>query len=369
MDVMFDQSLPGRVARTVPPRKQALLARANRTGRIVPRATCPGRAPGLHSHPHEMIPKTLEQPDTRNKRAFLLSEYRRITQSGLGVNQTMKRIMITSMMTALVLALLTGCSRAPSQEVKSGDNLQTPAPFNTVSSISTSDNPNFLLLISDQPNDIGDFEELWISVTGVALAQGDGDGLVEETFAESILVNLVGLTGEAAVALWEGYVPAGDYTKVFIYVDEVWGLLAESGEPIEIKLPSGKLNLNLPVIIAMNEAADFVFDITVHRAGNSGQYIVKPNVSESGQGAAYRVMQQTNERVRTSRPEWAGKPDWAGQGDDGEASDTPARGAKPDWASEDTDEEQEEGIPGRPLGAGRPEGSGKPFSDLDEDPE
>ena len=43
---------------------------------------------------------------------------------------------------------------------------------------------NFRLLISDQPNDIGDFEELWVMVSGLGLVQGEDEGIIEYQFDE-----------------------------------------------------------------------------------------------------------------------------------------------------------------------------------------
>ena len=193
--------------------------------------------------------------------------------------------------------------------------------------------PNVLLLISDEANDIADFSELSAVISGIGFVMGDGEGIIEETF-EPVAVNLVGLTGEAAVALWEGYVPEGEYTKVFLYVDEVWGVLVDpEGETIEIKLPSNKLQLDVPVHIEEGEPIDFVFDISVHSAGKSGQYILKPQITESGQGMLYRINEQAQERLHTGRPDWAGK-----QGDDDEDDE--------DEDDQDDEEDEDAGRPG-----------------------
>lgn len=273
----------------------------------------------------------------------------------------MKRYLALSITLSLLLATVTGCV-APGSDSAAPVEMVAPAAEAPVAAINTADEPNFLLLISDAPNDIGDFAELWISIAGVGLVNGDEEGIVEEMFTDDPLpqVNLVELTGEAAVALWSGYVEEGDYTKIFIYVEDVWGVLTEGGEEIEIKLPSNKLQLDLPVVVGTDETTEFVFDITVHRAGNSGQYILKPQTSESGQGAAYRLMEQSHERVRVTRPEdWAGTPEWA-DSEDNEDVEPPARGAQPDWTPTEPEQEQGENEPGRPEGAGRPEDAGKP---------
>ena len=247
-------------------------------------------------------------------------------------------LIITLLLTALPLA---GCAVTDA-------TTPTPAAQEAVTGSTTpaEEDVNFRLLISDEPNDIGDFEELWVIISGIGLVQGDDEGVIEEPIEPPIEVNLVELQGEDAVIPWEGYVPEGDYTKIFLYVDEVWGFLVppegeEVGEAIEIKLPSNKLQLNLPFTVGdepEGEAAEFVFDITVHSAGKSGQYIVKPQLTESGEGRQYRILEHTEERIRTGKPESPGKSADAGK---------PEETGKPEDA-------------GKPTGAGKPEDTGKP---------
>ena len=217
--------------------------------------------------------------------------------------------------------------------------------------------PNLLLLISDEPNDIGDFSELWVTITGLGLVLGDEEGQVDVNLDPATSVNLVELTGENAVALWEGYVPEGDYTKVFLYVSDVTGTLVdgEEGETVEIKLPSNKLQVKLPLQIADAPEGEegtlsaFVFDITVTQAGNSGKYILKPQLTESGEGKAYRLLEHTEKRVKKGQQEWAEKPEDAGQ---------PEKAGKPETAGTG-----EQGGPpdeaGKPADAGKPEDAGK----------
>ncbi len=209
----------------------------------------------------------------------------------------MKRFLTLVISLSIFLVPIAGCSAsAPlSQTPVAGENTLSGSPaVESVAMMSDSSDPNFLLLVSDEANDIGDFSELWVLISGVGFVLGDEEGIEETIFATPVEVNLVGLTAEAAVALWEGYLPEGDYTSVFLYVDEVWGIPTESSEPMEIKLPSNKLKLTMPVVVDGEETTEFVFDITVLRAGNSGQYILKPQITESGQGVTYRLLEQSS---------------------------------------------------------------------------
>jgi len=263
-----------------------------------------------------------------------------------------------TLLIALLLAVtVAGC--APAQPgiadatAPSGGAASTQTAT-AVAAVCTSEQPNFLLLISDEANDIGDFSELWVTISGVGFVLGDEEGVYEQLFDESdwVDVNLVGLTGEAAVAIWSGYVPEGDYTKIFLYVEEVWGLPleAEEDEAFEIKLPSSKLQIQLPVEVEGEEPTDFVFDISVHKAGNSGQYILKPQLSESGQGALYQIETQAQEQTRHGKPEWAGKPHESGK---------PTSAGKPDTEGTGLSMEASDDA-GKPADGGGREEKGKP---------
>ncbi|MFK8212588.1 DUF4382 domain-containing protein [Haloferax volcanii] len=98
---------------------------------------------------------------------------------------------------------------------------------------------------------------------------------------DNATVDLTELQGENASLVGEYDVPEGNYTKVFVHVSDVNGTL-KTGEQVNVKLPSNKLQLNTDFEVGNGESVDFVFDITAFEAGNSGKYILKPVVSESG---------------------------------------------------------------------------------------
>ncbi|MFB6071932.1 MAG: DUF4382 domain-containing protein [Halobacterium sp.] len=102
-----------------------------------------------------------------------------------------------------------------------------------------------------------------------------------EREVDSRTVDLTELQGANATLLGNLSVPAGEYTKTFAYVSDVEGTL-KSGEQVNVKLPSQKLHLNEDFEVSSESSVEFVFDITVFAAGNSGKYILKPVASESG---------------------------------------------------------------------------------------
>lgn len=109
-------------------------------------------------------------------------------------------------------------------------------------------------------------------------------------------VDLTKLKGKNATMLSQFDIPAGEYDMAMVYVSDVNATL-KTGEQVNVKLPSEKLQVKTPFTIGANESVDFVFDISVHEAGNSGKYILKPVVSESGANVEKRVVDKDGKPV------------------------------------------------------------------------
>lgn len=146
---------------------------------------------------------------------------------------------------------------------------------------------NFVFLISDDVNAIGDFQSLNVSISRIGLQlEGESSRWIELD-PEVGVIDLILLQEDKAQEIWRGNVPEGQYTKVFIYVTTVAGTLKNSdgnGEPADVKLPSNKLQISKPFTISSEngQVVDFVFDITVIEAGKSGKYNLLPQIAESG---------------------------------------------------------------------------------------
>jgi hypothetical protein len=141
---------------------------------------------------------------------------------------------------------------------------------------------NFAFLVSDEVNAISDFRELNLSISKVGLHLG-GDEEKKIEFKPGVqMVDLTNLQGNRAQEIWRGDVPEGDYIKVFLEVSQVSGILWDSGKEVEIKLPSGKLQISKPFKVESGEVTNFVYDLTVVKAGKSGQYILQPQIGQSG---------------------------------------------------------------------------------------
>ena len=143
---------------------------------------------------------------------------------------------------------------------------------------------NFIFLISDDVNAIADFDSVTVSIAKIALILSDSGQQVE--FEPEVKdVDLTLLQGDAAQEIWRGDVPAGDYAKVVIWVTDVRGILKETGQLVEIKLPSQKLQISKPFRVTADSVTSFIYDLTVVATGNAQSgigYILRPQVGQSG---------------------------------------------------------------------------------------
>ncbi len=141
---------------------------------------------------------------------------------------------------------------------------------------------NFAFLISDEVNAIGDFDNLFLTISRVGLqTAGESERWVEFE-PEVKTVDVAQLQGDKAQEIWRGDVPVGQYSQAFIYVSEVRGKLKATGQTIEIKLPSRKLHLSKPFEVTADAVTSFTYDLTVVATGRNGKYILKPQVDQSG---------------------------------------------------------------------------------------
>jgi len=241
------------------------------------------------------------------------------------------RLNTPGVLALVAIVALAGCTGfAPNATPGSGPGADTPETGETIDNADDPDEAastgTVRFYVSDERNAIGDFEHLNVTITGVGFqAAGDTDGDDEETpenetatptatndtdapgdnetempdenetdvpeddesgewieyEVEDRTVDLTRLQGDNATLLSEFDVPTGNYTKVFVHVDGINATL-ENGESANVKLPSEKLQLTQGFTVEANGSVDFVFDITVHKAGNSGKYILTPVISESG---------------------------------------------------------------------------------------
>lgn len=224
----------------------------------------------------------------------------------------MKRITGYLLMAALLAGfVLPGCAQpAPpssptgpeaSSESTSPDETDSSSPAaeseeTAASPPATGNGVNFRFLISDEANAIADFDYLNVVISSIGLHRsGEDGGWIEldpdpdPDGDEEEGLDLTPLTGENAIVIWSGDVDPGEYNKAFIYISDAAGALtdAEDTETANIKLPGGKLHVSRNFTVDDDSVVNFVYDITVVKAGQSGQYVLRPQIAESGAGQPF----------------------------------------------------------------------------------
>ena len=158
------------------------------------------------------------------------------------------------------------------------------------------------LLLSDDNGEataIGDFESITVTIDqiGFQKAGESGGWIVPEDYVPWT-GNLLDLVGTNASVIWDGYIEAGLYNKAFLWVSNVTGVLTPEagGGEANIWVPSGKFQITLEdvpfTVTASGAIVDFVFDITVIKSGESGQYLIVPQIAESGPDQDYREVDE-----------------------------------------------------------------------------
>jgi hypothetical protein len=175
------------------------------------------------------------------------------------------------------MVLLAGCAGG-----LTGSPSASPTGTNdALSGSGASDGGTVSFYLSDEVNDMDDFESLNVTITRVGFERGGDDGGWIERSVDNRTADLTELRGANATLIDEYDLPNGTYDKVFVHVGEVNGTL-NNGENVRVQLPSDKLQITKGFTVENGSEVEFVFDITVHRAGNSGKYILRPVIGESG---------------------------------------------------------------------------------------
>jgi hypothetical protein len=161
-------------------------------------------------------------------------------------------------------------------------NVPSNIPTTTISNPTSTG--NFIFLVSDDVNAIADFSSVSVTVEKVELLKSGDSSQIVEFVPETKEFDLSQLPGEKTQQLWRGDLPEGTYTRETIYISRVQGILLSSGETIEIKLPSDKLQLSLEFEVGLDTVTSFTYDLTVIKTGSdkNSKYILKPQAGESG---------------------------------------------------------------------------------------
>jgi hypothetical protein len=142
-------------------------------------------------------------------------------------------------------------------------------------------NGNFAFVISDSPGDISDFESFDVTISEVRLQVASSKEWLKLT-PEKQTVDLTRVQGEQFQEIWRGRVPAGQYSRLRIYVSESKGSLKSTGQSIDVKVPGNVVHMPIPFEVTDDTLTIYTFDITVVGIGDDGTYMLKLNINESG---------------------------------------------------------------------------------------
>lgn len=151
-----------------------------------------------------------------------------------------------------------------------------------------SGNGNVALFLADGPED--EYEHIWAGVKEVLLIPADGGGhvsLFRSPYYNGKEVDLLDLADQRLLLSVKKNVPAGVYSKIrmiIAYIHPEGGTGPCADEDLEIKLPSGKIDLNPRKnfrvahreSIAVSLDMDMDKSIQLKEAGNSGKCIFRP---------------------------------------------------------------------------------------------
>ena len=144
-----------------------------------------------------------------------------------------------------------------------------------------SPNGNFAFLISDRPGDINDFENFDVTISEVTLQPAGSKEWLRLT-PEIGTVDLTQVQGQQFQEIWRGDVPAGQYSRLRVYVTETRGNLKSTGQSIDVRVPGNVVHLQTPFEVTDDTLTIYTFDITVVGIGDDGTYMLKLNINESG---------------------------------------------------------------------------------------
>jgi hypothetical protein len=198
----------------------------------------------------------------------------------------MKKYLSIIIASLLLVAMLTaGCSDLPGGNTPGGTGY-------------------LRLLLSDDDSEVtavADFESVNVTVEKIGFHQGGESGSwIEPEDYVPWTGDLLHLIGTNSSVIWDGYIDAGYYTKAFLYVSNVTGILKPEagGGEADIWVPSDKFQITMSdipfTVTGGGGIVDFVFDITIVKSGDSGQYLIKPQIAESGPDQDYREVDEDN---------------------------------------------------------------------------
>ena len=145
---------------------------------------------------------------------------------------------------------------------------------------SNGDKPRLQVRLTDAPDP--NVKEVWVDIKGIAVKMGES---AEITLANSYpgLYNLLDLTNGKDTILADADIPAGRISQIRLLLGDNNYIITKNGEKINLTTPSAqqsglKVQIQQDVTggILYRLILDFDAGKSIVKAGNSGQYILKP---------------------------------------------------------------------------------------------
>jgi hypothetical protein len=122
-----------------------------------------------------------------------------------------------------------------------------------------------VFLVTDAVNAIADFSSLDVTIDKIGLLTGSG---WIEFVPQVTTIDLTMLPDGTTQAIWRGDMPEGRYSKVFIYISSVQGVLKAKSQTVGIKVPGNKIQVDTSFDVEAGYVSGFTFDLTVTSSGN-----------------------------------------------------------------------------------------------------
>jgi hypothetical protein len=137
------------------------------------------------------------------------------------------------------------------------------------------------LKLTDSP--APDVKEVWVNIQQVELMMGDTTKPIMLSGVHAGVYNLLDLTNGKDTLLADAIIPKGTIKQIRLVLGDNNYVVTNTGDKVTLKTPSAqesglKVQVNQDVSggILYNLLLDFDAGKSVHQAGNSGKYILKP---------------------------------------------------------------------------------------------
>lgn len=145
---------------------------------------------------------------------------------------------------------------------------------------SNGDKPRLQVRLTDGPDP--SVKEVWVDIKGIAIKMGDS-GEITLTNSYPGLYNLLNFTNGKDTILADAEIPAGRISQIRLLLGDNNYIITKSGEKINLTTPSAQQS-GLKVQIQQDVTGGVLYRLildfdaakSIVKAGNSGQYLLKP---------------------------------------------------------------------------------------------